>query len=164
MIPKAAVLPVVLRLAVAASAAPALPPQHDVERLAWMSGCWVIEQGSRVTEEQWMRPRGGMMLGMSRTVEGTRTVAYEASRIEQRGATLVYVALPSGQAPAEFTATAVSDTLVVFANPTHDFPQRILYRRVGRDSLRARVEGTLQGQERGFDYPFARTACPGALP
>mgnify|MGYP002780624891 CR=1 FL=1 len=147
-------------LAGAASAAWLYPPPQGIERLSWMSGCWVIERGERVTEEQWMRPRGGLMLGMSRTVHGGRLAEYEATRIEQRGAALVYVAQPAGQPQAEFTASTVNDTLVVFANPTHDFPQRILYRRVGRDSLRARVEGERGKHVQGFDYPFARTACP----
>jgi hypothetical protein len=38
----------------------------------------------------------------------------------------------------------------------HDFPQRVIYRRRGADSLLARVEGMRGGQLRGLDYPYRR--------
>jgi hypothetical protein len=107
-----------------------------------------------------MSPRGGVMLGMSRTVAGDRVVEYEALRIETRDGRLVYVAQPSGQSLAEFPATSASDTAAVFANPAHDFPQRILYRRLSRDSIVARVEGVRGGVERGIDFRYARVPCP----
>jgi uncharacterized protein DUF6265 len=53
----------------------------------------------------------------------------------------------------------VSDSAVTFENPSHDFPQRIIYRRRGADSLLARVEGMRGGQLRGSDYPYRRVAC-----
>ena len=61
---------------------------------------------------------------------------------------------------AEFASTAVSDTAVVFENLAHDFPQRIIYRRRGADSLVARIEGTRGGQMRGRDFPYRKAACP----
>ena len=67
---------------------------------------------------------------------------------------------PSGQAPADFEASAVSDSLITFENPAHDFPQRVIYRRRGSDSLIARIEGTRNGRVRGVDFPYARAACP----
>ena len=49
-----------------------------------------------------MAPRGGSMLGMSRTVIGGKTVEYEFLRIALVDGTLAYVAKPSGQAEAPF--------------------------------------------------------------
>jgi hypothetical protein len=54
---------------------------------------------------------------------------------------------------------AVSDSAVTFEHPTHDFPQRVIYRRRGADSLLARVEGMRGGQLRGSDYPYRRVSC-----
>jgi hypothetical protein len=113
-----------------------------------------------MVEEQWMRPRGGTMVGMSRTVRGGRTVAWESLRISERDGALVYVASPSNQATTEFASTVVSDTLVVFENAAHDFPQRILYRPGAADSLWARIEGERGGQLRGIDFRMARATCP----
>ena len=75
------------------------------------------------------------------------------------GLCLVYAARPSGQEPAEFESIAVTDSSITFENAAHDFPQRVIYRRLGADSLVARVEGTRGGRVRGTDFPYRRAAC-----
>lgn len=132
----------------------------QVAGLQWITGCWERRTATSVVTEQWTRPRAHMMLGTSQTTRGDSTTEYEQLRIFDRGTQVVYGAMPSGQPPAEFVATGVSDTLVVFSNPTHDFPQRVIYRRRGTDSLLARIEGTRGGQVRGVDFPYNRVACP----
>lgn len=129
-----------------------------IERAAFLHGCWERRAGTRLIEEQWMRPRGTTMLGMSRTVRGDTLVEYEFVRVFERNGSLVYAAQPSGQSPAEFTSTAIRDGALTFANLAHDFPQRVLYRRTG-DSLHARVEGTMNGRERGIDFRYVRVHC-----
>lgn len=133
----------------------------EVERLAWLAGCWERRSGDRVLEEQWMAPRGGTMLGMSRLVRGEETLSHEAIRIHERDGALVYAAAPAGQPPAEFTATSIADAAVVFENPAHDFPQRIIYRHIDGDSLHARIEGERAGVASGVDFRMARVACAG---
>jgi hypothetical protein len=131
-----------------------------VAHLSWISGCWQqTGANGRLVEEQWMTPRGNTMMGMSRTVRGDSLIEYEQLRISERAGKAVYHALPSGQPPSEFTAATVSDTMVVFENPQHDFPQRIIYRRRGPDSLIARVEGTMNGKARGVDFPYSKVQC-----
>lgn len=133
-----------------------------VGKLTWISGCWQrTTRNSQIIDEQWMTPRGESMLGMSRTVRGDSLIEYEQLRIGARAGRAVYFAAPSGQTPSEFTAASVSDTLVVFENPQHDFPQRIIYRKRGADSLIARIEGTTGGTARGVDFPYVKARCPG---
>jgi hypothetical protein len=135
-------------------------PEARVTRVGWLAGCWEQTAGTRVVEEQWTRPRGGLMLGVGRTVRGDSLIEYEQVRIFERGGRLVYGANPSGQTPAEFESTLLSDSAVTFENVGHDFPQRVMYRRAGSDSLTARVEGISRGKLRGVDFPYARVACP----
>lgn len=99
------------------------------------------------------------MLGSARATRGERTTSVELTVLRLNGDTLVYHAYPVGQAPAVFPAIALDDTGATFANPAHDFPQRIIYRRVGTDSLLARVEGSLRGRETAVDYAMRRVAC-----
>lgn len=130
----------------------------------WLAGCWLRTGGGSVYEEQWMLPAGGMMVGMSRTLRNGQAVGWEHLEILSAGGELVYVAYPSSQSRTEFPSVLVTDTLVVFENPAHDFPQRILYRSLGPDSLLARIEGEAEGQVRGVDFPLGRRACPGGSP
>lgn len=129
-----------------------------VDRLAWLEGCWQQDRGAAVVEEHWMKPRGGSLIGMGRTVAGGKTVEYEFLRIAEIGGALAYIARPSGQAEATFPMKSLADGEVVFENPSHDFPQRVIYRRNADGSVTARVEGTLNGQARGQDFPYRRCA------
>ena len=131
-----------------------------VEDLKWLAGCWEMRSSERVTEEQWMTPRGGIMIGMSRTVRGESLVEFEQVRIETRGADLYYVASPARQATAEFKATATSAERVTFENPAHDFPTKVAYRKQGADSLIASIEGQRGGRTRTIEYPYRRVSCP----
>lgn len=133
-----------------------------IERLGWLAGCWEFTTGERTVEEQWMAPRGNSMMGMSRTVRAGRLVAWETVLLREDSTGAVsYHAFPGGQPPAVFPAAEMSDSHVVFVNPDHDFPQRIIYRRRG-DTLAARVEGTVGGRARGSDFPYLKTRCSGS--
>jgi hypothetical protein len=145
------------------AAGPATPhTARQVEQLGWLAGCWARISPASSYEEQWMHPRGGMMMGMARLVREGTVVEYEALRMEERGNRVLYVAHPSGQESAEFTSLELSDSTAVFENADHDFPQRILYRRGGADSLFVRIEGQQGGMLRGIDFRLGRADCPGS--
>lgn len=128
---------------------------------AWLAGCWEQRTGNRESLEMWMPPAGGLMLGASRTIVGGGVREYEQVMIKAEGGKLVYTATPSGQHTASFTSTHITDSSFTVENLQHDFPQRIIYRRRGADSLVARIEGPGRGGAgtRGIDFPMRRTAC-----
>ncbi len=134
----------------------------EINRVAWLTGCWEQRTDTRLVQELWMAPAGGIMIGTSRTVARGAARSWEFLRIASVAGKLTYVALPSGQSETAFAATFVSDTLAVFENPVHDFPQRIAYRRVTSDSIVARVSGKQGGADRGFDIPMRHAATCGA--
>jgi len=133
--------------------------ETTVDRIAWLQGCWRSTRGETTIEEQWMAPRGGSMLGMGRTVRGSKTVEYELVMISQRNGRLSYEAHPSGQPSATFLSITVSDTTIVFENAEHDFPQRVGYKRNGSDALEAWIEGQANGQSRRVDFAYERARC-----
>lgn len=134
---------------------------RPTDKLGWFAGCWERRTQTGMVEEHWSAANGGMLLGFSRTVRRDTVVTYEQLRVSHRGDTLIYHASPAGQQPTDFRAVGGNlDEQVTFENPAHDFPQRIIYRKVGTDSLVARIEGMRGGQLRGIDFRFARGACP----
>jgi hypothetical protein len=130
----------------------------SVDTLRWMTGCWTSVRGAVVTDEMWMAPRGGVMLGVARTVSGTRLRDVEFTRVFANADTLVYAALPSNQRPTQFAAKRVAAGEVIFENLAHDYPKRIVYRAVPPDSLHAYIEGASDGERRVW-YRYARAAC-----
>lgn len=133
----------------------------SIEALGWMAGCWEsAPSDGNLYEEVWLAPRGGVMLGVSRTLREGEAVAHEFLRIVEEEGKLVYLADPSGQTPTRFTAPVVGDRAVTFVNPEHDFPQTIRYRSETPDVLLARIEGERRGETRGVDFPLRRARCP----
>ena len=129
---------VAILCALLSSAATQTPTLADV---AWIAGAWQTE-GKRQIEEHWTQAAGATMLGMSRTVAGEKTVEFEYLRIEQRADGIYYVAHPKGRCPGtDFKLTRATANEVVFENPQHDFPKRIIYRKGADDSLTAVVDG-----------------------
>ena len=134
--------------------------QPPLERARWLAGCWELRSPTRLTLEMWMPPAADMMLGGSRTVAGNSVREFEHLRIRAEAGKLVYIALPSGQRETAFPSTQISDSSLVFENLTHDFPQRVIYRRRGADSIVARIEGPGPNNTvRGIDFPMRRADC-----
>jgi Domain of unknown function (DUF6265) len=145
---------------VAALAAAGQTRGAGITDLTWLSGCWELTRGPRHVTESWSSLEGGTLMGVSRTVTDGRTREWEFLVIREGAKGVEYVARPSGQPEATFTATRVSPSEVVFENPAHDFPVRIGYKRDG-DALLAYIEGPASGQTRRIEYPYRKAACGG---
>jgi hypothetical protein len=141
----------------------AAPARADIERLSWLTGCWSQTGKEPGSIEQWTAPAGRSRLAMNRTVSNGKTVAFEFIRIvEHEDGSIIFIASPSGQETARFALSTISEREVIFDNPLHDFPQRIIYRLLDDDSLLARIEGVVNGRERAVDFPMTRADCGGA--
>lgn len=152
----------------AAPAAPGASPVNtnitSIESMAWLDGCWAGNVNQRNFREQWMPLRGNTMLGLGSTVFQGKLQSHEYLRIEPRADGVYYVALPSGQTEAAFRLVAIDAvedgaTLYRFANPAHDFPQEIIYRRASDGWLYATIQGKLKGEDRKVLFPMRRIDC-----
>ncbi|HEV7342101.1 MAG TPA: DUF6265 family protein [Sphingopyxis sp.] len=123
----------------------AASPAVAADDLAWLAGQWASETGDRWTEESWTPPRGGGMLGHSRTGRGDVMREFEFLRIAAGAdGTLAYIAQPQGGASVAFRLVRHDTTSATFENAAHDYPQRIHYVRDG-DTLTAtisRIDGS----------------------
>ena len=146
-------------LILAFSSAGHTQPKPTINDLAWLAGCWEANVRGREVNEHWMKPGGGIMLGMARTVSQGKAGEFEFTQIREDKDAIYYVAKPAAQPEASFKLVKLENKEVVFENPEHDFPQRIIYRLQSDGSLFARVEATVKGQIRGIDYPYKRAKC-----
>ena len=154
-----ALFAVVLIVGSAVTIGGARQAKPTLSSLSWMTGSWSGVAGGIEMEEHWTAPKGNSMIGIHRDVGKGRTLVFEFLRIEQQGDAIVYLSMPNGRSPATpFPLKEVSGTRVVFENPTHDFPQRIIYWKDGAD-LRARIEGTMNGKAASEEWQWR----PGGL-
>ena len=96
---------------------------------AFLSGCWEQRRDDgRWTEECWTDPRGGLMIGSGRDGKGDQVRHWEWMRIE-RGAdgSLTFYGSPKGAAAVGFRVIEADSKSITFANPNHDYPQRVRY-------------------------------------
>lgn len=143
-----------------AAGAAAAEEKKGLDQLAFLVGCWQGELGGGFTvRESHSTPLGGQMLGMSQTVAGGKTRAFEFLRItEDPEGTVSYRPNPGGKESVAFKLAKATATEVVFENPAHDFPQRIAYE-LKEGQLVARIE-LMDGKKRQ-EFPMKPVSCTG---
>ena len=132
-------------------------PTHFVPLTAenlpsWMMGAWLEQKGDDWVEEYWTGPRGGIMLGASRTGKGDKLTMWEQAQIRPgSNGKLSFFAMPKGAAPTEVPVTAQTAGSITFENPAHDYPQRIKYWREG-NLLKAEISMRDGSKAYGWTY------------
>jgi hypothetical protein len=127
-----------------------------LDGLAWMAGTWTGSDGGVEMEEVWTAPKGGSMLGLHRDVAGGRTQSFEFLRIEASTHGITYWASPKGRPATPFRLAKSEGRSVLFENPTHDFPTRILYWLAEDGALHAKIEGTQSGKSASEEWTWKR--------
>ncbi|HKQ96500.1 MAG TPA: DUF6265 family protein [Candidatus Polarisedimenticolia bacterium] len=132
----------------AAPPATALPGSKPrLADLTWMAGAWSGDEQGVAVQEFWTGPDGGMMLSVHKDVKNGRVTDWELLRIEEQSDGIVLLASPRGAPATPFRLVEIAGERVVFANPAHDYPKRILYWRTGDGALHAAIDGG-EGTER----------------
>ena len=156
------------RLTVAAIgwlAAVALPlPAHaadaagcdGLDTARWMLGTWIADDGENSVIEEWRSLGGETFEGSGRTVSRKtgEVVSSESLRLVAMSSAVYYIAKVSHNAyPVSFALTTCTAGRLVFENPGHDFPKRIVYSMHSDDSIEVEVS---DGRDQGFTLRFRR--------
>jgi hypothetical protein len=131
-------------------------PEPSLDRLAWLAGCWGSSSEDGTTEECWLAPMGGLMLGVHRDVAPSGEAFFEFLRIESSEVGPLYLASPGGRSATPFPLVSLRGKTAVFENREHDFPQRLLYRLMGDGRLRVRAEGPSEGDTKVLQWTWRR--------
>jgi hypothetical protein len=133
--------------------------EPTLAQLSFLAGSWSRCTDKAESEELWLPSRGGMMLGLNRTVRSSGESAFEYLRIEESDAGVTYLASPGGRSATPFTLVEVVSNQAVFENPEHDFPTRIIYRLNDDGTLTARIEGLVDGELRESEWHWDKGSC-----
>ena len=136
--------------------APAKADPAALEPLAFMAGCWEGKENDTLSEECWLAPAAGLMVGMHRDVFPNGRTMFEFLRIEAQPGGVVYLASPRGTLATPFKLVRAAGGRAEFANPMHDYPKRIIYWADGRDRLKAAVEGPRKGKPHREEWTWTR--------
>ena len=70
------------------------------------------------------------------------------------------MAQPLGRQATAFRFKEATDGKIVFENPDHDFPQRIMYWMDESGKLAARIEGKQNGKQAASEWRWQRASIP----
>ena len=125
-----------------------LADEGEPSPLAWLTGCW--QNASGEIREVWSASEDGYYFGYSVAMQDNQVVFFEQMRIDP-GPSPIFNAYPSGLGPSAFPASETANSSITFANPDHDYPQKIRYARDG-DNLNAVISRIDDGAQRHFNY------------
>lgn len=155
-------IPILVFAALFAVPAAAQQPRRPLAAMAFMAGCWRGDAGvDKDIEEQWTAADSDVMLATTRYLDENtgQTLSWEFSRIQADSAGIVLLPAPMGNAQGRFRLMPSRPGEASFQDPAHDFPKRILYRRVDAGTLHVRLDGG-EGSEEGMVLRMERVPCP----
>jgi len=149
------ILAMLAAAATATAPATAADPAADVAKLSWMAGSWIQDKDGTTVRETWLPPLGGAMAGVGQTNRPGKAPYIEFTKISAEPAGATFSAMLPGQRPTPFVLLPGKDGEAVFENKGHDFPQRVIYRRCGKE-LCARIEGMVDGRLNYNEWRYRR--------
>jgi Domain of unknown function (DUF6265) len=132
---------------------------NKIQKAEWLIGSWVNKTQRGDIYETWTKLTAFEFSGKTYLLKEKDTVVLETVQLVEEANTLLYIPVvknQNGGLPVRFTAKTVSDSVLVFQNLEHDFPQVISYTRINADSLMAEISGTKNGIKRSQKFPMKR--------
>lgn len=154
---KKIVLPVFLFLLVTAFSE---KPVNKMSQFDWLTGSWTMKMKKGTIMESWHSYNDSTMLGESLMISLTgQSNVLENLKLSYQSGTYYYISRVKGQNSGQevkFRITSHSENGFVAENPEHDFPKRITYELVNKDSIHAFIDGGPSMPEKKSDFYYSK--------
>lgn len=130
-----------------------------LEEVKWLIGSWRNSTKEGVLRENWNQLNDSTLSGKTIFVAEKDTLFTETIEIIQVNDNLLYNTKISNQNDGKtvsFKASTLTENKIVFENPKHDFPQKIVYTKISSDSLVAKISGNKDGKDTFEEYPMMK--------
>ena len=130
-----------------------------LEKMDWLIGNWEQALPEGILKETWTKQNDSTFTGDSYFITPKDTVHFESIKLTQKAEELTYSATVVGQnddEPVDFKLTSDAENTFTFENPTHDYPQKISYKKASSDRLIVTISGKQQGKQTQESYPMAK--------
>jgi Domain of unknown function (DUF6265) len=131
--------------------------ETEVNSLKWMLGKWQSSTEEGILYEEWKKVNDSTYSGHAYAItpEGDTTFS-ETAEITKINGAITYSVTVNEESTTDFALVDNQD-IAVFENVDHDFPQRIIYQKLAKDSLFARIEGTVDGEDQFEEYRYVKS-------
>jgi len=123
--------------------------KDQIKSAQWLLGKWGTKTADGDLSESWKQLNDSTFQGESFFIKGKDTLHFETITLQQKGEQLFYNATVKGQnenKAVSFKLTSKTEKQLVFENPKHDYPQKIAYTLIKKDSLVASISGVQLGK------------------
>lgn len=130
-----------------------------IEKANWFIGEWENTSDEGSFREIWTKTNDSVYSGISIVVIEQDTVFYENISLEQKKDSVFYNVSVKGQnkdQAVSFYLTSSDYDKLVFENPNHDYPSKITYSKVSKDSIVAEIFGLKDGKKITESFPMSR--------
>jgi len=133
---------------------------EQLEKMNWLVGEWENKMPEGVLTETWTKTNDSTFAGKTLFINEKDTLHSEDIVLTQKGETLLYIPTVKGQnddKPVEFKMTeSKTENEFAFENPKHDYPQKIVYKKVSDTNLVATISGKQQGKPSSESFPMTK--------
>lgn len=133
--------------------------QNLIERCDWIIGTWANQNSKAITYETWTQINEQELMAKSYALNNQDTILFETIQFIQQGKDIYYIPTVVNQnegLPIRFALSQLTDSSWIVENPGHDFPQKITYHQIAKDSLLASISGVQDGAERAVNFSMKR--------
>ncbi len=122
-------------------------------------GTWQMKTKKGFICERWVAKGTTELSGTGFSIVGKDTTIQERVKLVSTSAGVFYIPTVTNQNngnEVRFKLTSSTNSEYVFVNAGHDFPQRVGYKFISRDSLHAWIDGTVNGKFVKQDFNYRR--------
>ena len=121
----------------------------------WLLGKWENQSAEGNLSESWKKLNDSTFQGNSYFIKNKDTLHFETILLQQKGEDLTYSAAVRGQnndKAVAFKLTNATEKELFFENPKHDYPQKISYKQITKNSLLTEISGIQKGKPSSEKY------------
>lgn len=133
---------------------------NQLKKASWFLGNWENNSKGAIFKEIWSQKNDSSYFAESFVIVEKDTVFYEKIDLVETNNSLIYIVSVKDQnkeKPVSFYMTKSSEKELVFENPKHDFPTKIVYTKITNDSLVAVIYGKKDGKKMSELFPMKKT-------
>ncbi len=131
----------------------------QLEKANWFLGEWKNPTPNAHFTEIWTKENDSIYKAKSFVTIKKDTVFYENIILEQKNDSLFYTVSVKAQKkeqPVSFYLTTSSANQLIFENPKHDYPNKIIYTKITNNNILAEISGIQNGKKIKESFPMKR--------
>lgn len=145
------------------SAACSNQAEDKLKDAEWLVGTWENHGPDGILYETWGKTASGELQGKSYMLNGPDTVFFETMELQHKGPGLqchISIAGKRDSLPVTFISSSYDGKGFVLENSANDYPQKISYTQIGKDSLYAEISIAQGDPDKKQGFPMKRVQVP----